>query len=402
MPTIRRILFAEHDARVREALQRLVRPYAPAWEATFAPGGVEALRILKEASFDVLVTGMAMPVVTGGDLLRAVAEGHPGMVRIALAPASEQAHVMACAGHTHQYVARPCEGEVLFDAVNRACDMEASIRRERVGRLVGRMDRLPSLPDLYVKLVEKVQDPECSIDEIGDIVAQDIGMTARILKMVNSASFGLRRRVANPHEAVNFAGIDTVKSLVLSISAFAQYENLRLGGVTLEALWTHSLTTAGCAKMIAQAEGANMRTADEAFVAGMLHDIGKLALGANFAADYAAVVEGVAQTPGKILDAEQTAFGATHAEIGGYLLGLWGLPGAVVDAVAWHHDPIGCPEPVFGPLACVHAANVWAHEGDADGWLEIATEYFETLQKGDRVAEWRRTIVEADGTLASA
>jgi HD-like signal output (HDOD) protein/CheY-like chemotaxis protein len=398
----KRILFVDDESQVRDAVQRSLRPYAQQWEQVFVPGARQALDYLSECAVDVLVTDMTMPEMSGAELLSAVAEQHPDIVRIVLAPPADQPLVMGCATLTHQYLTRPCEGDVLRDAIERALDLDQSVRRERIARLVARMDSMPSLPDLYLQLVEKVQDPECSIDDVGELIARDISMTARILKLVNSAYFGLRRRVSSAQEAVNYAGIDTVKALVLSISAFAQFERRELGGVTLESLWNHSLLTAGCAKIVARSEGASARGVDDAFVAGMLHDVGKLALGANFGAIYAEVVARAAEMPDGLLGAEAAEFGADHAEIGGHLLALWGLPATVVDAVAWHHDPAGCPEKEFGPLACVHAANVWAHEGHATHWLRLAEDYYASLSLAHRVPVWRQACLDTDTTRASA
>ncbi|MGH8019667.1 MAG: response regulator [Opitutaceae bacterium] len=402
MSTRKRIAFVDDESQVRDGIQRLLRPYQQEWEMAFLPGAAEAIQFLDTTRVDVLVTDMVMPGMSGGDLLAAVASRHAGIVRIVLAPPSEQPLVMKCTTLAHQYITRPCEAEVLRDAINRALNLDQSVRRERISQLVGRMDNMPSLPDLYLELVEKVQDPECSIDDIGRIIARDISMTARILKLVNSAHFSLRRRVTNPHEAVNYVGIDTVKALVLSISAFAQFEQIELGGVALEALWNHSLLTGGLAKTIAMAEGAGPRDVDDAFVSGMLHDVGKLALGANFAAVYTDVMARAAESPDGLLGAEIAEFGADHAEIGGHLLALWGLPGAVVDAVSWHHDPSGCPEKSFGPLACVHAANVWSHLGHSGGRSEIDEDYFERLGLANRLAEWRSACVDTDAARASA
>lgn len=402
MTTRKRILFVDGEQAVRDSIKRLIRPFALEWDAIFVPGAQAALEQLAQCPADVVVTGLDLGDMDGPQFLKTLTDRHPQVVRIVYAPPADQPLVMQCAASAHQFITRPCEAEILRDSVNRAFDMESSVRRERINRLVERMDNIPSLPNLYLQLVEKLQDPECSLDEIGAIIARDISMTARILKLVNSAYFGLRRRVSSAQEAVNYVGVDTVKALVLSISAFAQFEKTELKGVNLEALWNHSLLTAGCAKTIAISEGVNARMIDEAFVAGMLHDVGKLALGANFPSAYAAVAEAVADAPASLLTAESAEFGADHAEIGGHLLSLWGLPNPVVDAVLWHHNPMGCPETGFSPLACVHAANIWAHEGDAGEWLGIADEYYEKLRLAHRVPDWHRLIVDANSSRATA
>jgi putative nucleotidyltransferase with HDIG domain len=220
-------------------------------------------------------------------------------------------------------------------------------------------------------------------------------MTARILKLVNSAFFGLRRQVSSPNEAVNYLGMDAIKALVLSINAFAKYENCSLGGIALEPLWNHSLMTAGFAKAVASAKRGGSFHSEDAFVAGMLHDAGKLVLAANFSAEYSEVIASIPEGEDGLLGAEERTFGANHAEIGGHLLALWGLPEAIVDAVTWHHQPQRCAKQSFGPLVCVHAANVWAHaEAESEPSLSIDEEYIEVLGWTDQLAGWRDACLE--------
>jgi len=388
------ILFVDDEARVRESLQRQLRPLADSWQLTFVASGQEALAALDRGGIDVLVTDLGMPGMTGPELLKIAMDRHPKVARLVLAPPSDQPYMMTCAAATHQFLNRPCDPELLRTAIQRACDVEASLRREQIGRLVARMDRLPSLPDLYVELVDKMADPECGIDDIAIIVARDISMTARILKLVNSAFFGLRQQVASPSEAVNYLGLDTIKALVLSINAFAQFEKVPLGAISLEALWNHSLMTAGCAKLVVEIEGGNARLLDEAFVSGMLHDTGKLALAANFPKEYTRVAADAAKAPGGLLAAEEAVFGATHAEVGGYMLGLWGLPGPIVDAVTWHHAPCACLEPHFGPLTCVHVGDVWAHDGSGEASAPIDKGYIDRIGMTNRMPEWHRACLE--------
>jgi HD-like signal output (HDOD) protein len=390
----KRLLFVDDESRVRDQLQRMLRPFATAWDMTFVGGGAEALQLLDESTYDVLVTDLGMPGMSGPELLHEVYARHPKVVRFVLAAPSEQPLVMTCAAVTHQFLTRPCEPEELRDAIGRACDMEASIRRENTGRLVARMDQLPSLPSIYTQLVEKMRDPECGIDDVAELVARDISLTARVLKLVNSAFFGLRQQVASLNEAVNYLGLDTLKALVLSINAFTQFEKKSLGGLSLESLWNHSLLTAACARLIAEMETGNARMVDETFVAAMLHDTGKLVLAANFGAEYAAAMASAGTAPGAGLAAEEATFSATHADVGAYLFSLWGLPGVIVDAVAWHHDPMGSPDDSFGPLACVHAANAWTRANDETGAGRLKREYYERLGVWSRVPEWHRACVE--------
>jgi HD-like signal output (HDOD) protein len=318
---------------------------------------------------------------------------YPRTVRLILSGHADQDLILKCVGSTHQYLSKPCDPDALRATVSRAIGLEASLKNERLQRLIGQMDHLPSIPSLYMKIVETINDPRASLAAVSDIIAQDIGMTAKILKLVNSAFFALRREISSANHAVAYLGLDTIKSLVLSINAFSQLETRELEGFSLAELWNHSLGTAAAAKRIAQIEGAGSKIADEAFVSGLLHDAGKAALAFNFPEEYGQALRDPAD--GKIdpLGAEQRAFGASHADVGGYLLGLWGLPVPVVEAIALHHQPQLAADKTFTPLTAVHVANALVHAGDRrECPPAVDRQYLATLGLGDRIDVWQREL----------
>jgi HD-like signal output (HDOD) protein len=245
-----------------------------------------------------------------------------------------------------------------------------------------------------VEIVEKLNQPEMDLEEVGRIIAQDVGMTAQVLKLVNSAFFGLRRQLANASEAVTYLGGETMKSLVLSIHAFSQFESADLGEFSLDKLRSHSTEVAAAAKAIALAEGAEVKVVDEAFVAGMLHDIGKLVLLSNFGKQYREVFRLEQEKQVDASAAEERVFGANHADIGGYLLGLWGLPVPVVEAIALHHSPRSSPQKTFTPLTAVHVADALVHGAEANGAAvppdRLDAQYLAELGLTGRIDAWRK------------
>ncbi len=389
----KRILFVDDELLVLEGLQRMLRSMRAEWDMTFVDTGAKALALMAEAPFDVVVSDMRMPGMSGAELLAEVLKRYPKTVRLVLSGHADQALVLKCVGSTHQYLSKPCQPDELKTAIKRAGDLERSLRDQSLRQLVSRLDRLPSIPVLYVRIVEKLQDPEIALDEIGDIVAGDMAMTAKILKLVNSAFFGLGRQISSPSEAVSYLGVETIKSLVLSIHAFSQFASFRLGAFSIDALWAHSQQTAGLAKEIARMEDADNRVLDDAFVAGLLHDSGKLILASNFAAEYDQVLAAGRAGSRAVLAAEERIFGANHAEVGGYLLGLWGLPVPVVEAIALHHQPRLCAHTVFSPLTAVHAANALVNLQPGGPVApvpeELDLDYLATLELDARVERWR-------------
>ena len=402
----KRILFVDDEAMVLQGLQRMLRPMREEWEMEFLDSGAKALESMARAPFDVVVSDMRMPGMNGAELLSRVMQQYPKTVRLILSGHADQELILKCVGSTHQFLSKPCDPEAIKAIVRRASATVDALESDTLKRLVSRMDRLPSIPSLYSEIVEALHDPDVSMETVGGIIAKDIAMTAQILKLVNSAFFGLRRRVSSPAEAANYLGLDTLRSLVLSINTFSQYESVKIEGFSFPALWTHSLDTAAAAKAIAKLEGADRKLADESFVAGLLHDTGKIVLAANYADQYGEVLKRMRNDRLDQCQAEQQIFGANHADVGGYLLGLWGLPVSVVEAIAFHHRPSSAVEKTFCPLTAVHVANAFAHCADgadvASPDLRLDTTYLTPLGLASRAAFWRENYQKDTTTQKAA
>ena len=395
----KRILFVDDENLVLQGLQRMLRPLRDQWEMEFVTSGPAALARLNQAAFDVLVSDMRMPGMNGAELLDQARRLHPQVVRVILSGYADRDLTMQCVSCAHQYLSKPCDPELLKTTVTRASNPAGLMASERLRQLVGQMSALPSVPVLYTQVVELLNKPEVALEQVAGLIAQDIAMTAKILKLVNSAFFGLRREITNTQEAVGYLGVETIKALVLSLHVFSQYEKRSLGGVGIEAVWHHSLAAAALAREIAHMEGAPLKLADACYSAAVLHDAGKLVLADNYAAQYGQVLRMVQREGFPSHEAEQAVFGANHAEVGGYLLGLWGLPGPMVEAIGAHHQPARVESPAFGPLAAVHAADILAHRqnrGDSSGRAPaVDKKFLAAAGLEDRWTVWQSTLNSA-------
>ena len=394
-----RILFVDDEPLVLQGLQRLLHHMRLEWEMEFCESGLEALVRMAAQPFDVLVADMRMPGMNGAELLNQVMRRYPKTFRLILSGHADKDLILKCVGSTHQYLAKPCDVDALKGAIHRAAALEKTLQTEMLRKLASQMDRLPCLPALYLQITERLQSPDVSLDEVASLVAKDIGMTAKILKLVNSAFFGARRQIADVREAIHYLGMDTIKSLAFSVQAFSQFETLRVPALSMPALWEHSLQTAAAAKAIALAEQADAKLAEEAYGAGLLHDAGKLVLACNFESMYVEAVEAAKKEVIPLPAAEQRLFGATHADVGGYLLALWGLPVPVVEAIALHHRPSKGQGGGLQPLTAVHAANVLvgqtrpAIEGVPFSQLDQA--YLSDLGLAGRLEAWRDLVQQS-------
>jgi len=389
----KRILFVDDEVNVLQGLRRMLNAMRHEWDMVFVESGQEALALLAQAPCDVIVSDMRMPGMDGTQLLTQVMKRFPLTVRIILSGYADSSIILKAVGPVHQYLAKPCDAATLQVTVARACALRSLLADPALQGLIAGMQTLPSLPTLYLEVLEAVQDPHGSLERVGDIMSRDISMTAKMLQLVNSAFFGLRRHVASPGEAVKLLGLDTIKALVLSVQIFSHFDHQQKGAFALDVLWQHSLATGTCAKRIAQEEQQDRHVVDHAFMAGLLHDIGKLVLAANLPDRYsAALVQAQAQGTA-VWEAERALLGTTHAEVGAYLLGLWGLPDAIVEALAFHHCPSACPEQRFSPLTAVHIANALVHTEDsteAGGMpATLDSAYVAQLGLSERLSTWR-------------
>src|SRR5208283_4806058 len=272
---MRRVLFVDDEPRFYEALQRLLRPQRHQWEMAFAPSGHAALALLEASPFDVIVSDMRMPGMDGATLLAHVREKYPQVVRIILSSHTELSTALRVVPVAHQFLAKPCDAEMLRVAIERACHLKALLSDESIRRTVTALGDLPSLPRTYEALTQALADPDTSLQKVARIIEQDVGISAKVLQLVNSAFFGISHSMTNIQGAVSYLGINTLKNLVLSVEIFRAFKPQReLQGFCLEKLQHHAQLAAHIAARLPMPK----HLADIAVVAGMLHDVGKLIL----------------------------------------------------------------------------------------------------------------------------
>ena len=392
-----RILFVDDEPSVLDGLRRMLRPLREEWHMEFAASGMEALAILARDPYDVIVSDMRMPGMDGAELLDTVMHRFPRMVRIVLSGQADRASVLRSLAATHQYLAKPCDAATIKATLTRACALRDLLADPGLIALVSHVHTIPSLPDIYARLVEECRSPKGSLRTVAEIMAEDVGMTAKILQLVNSSFFGRARRISSPLDAVQLLGMETVKALLLLAHVFSQLEAPPAQLYSPVLLQRRSLATSAAARLIAVAERADPEAVEEAAAAGLLHDVGELVLAANLPDRFAKARQLAAERGGDVIGAEMEVLGASHAMMGAYLLGLWGLPDVVVEAVAFHHAPAECVHHGFGPLAAVHvAASLVPELTGADPGLEapaLDLDYVRALGLAERLDGWRRRCV---------
>lgn len=390
---MRKILFVDDEQNILEGLQRMLRPMRNEWEMLFAPGGEKALELLSTSHFDVVVSDMRMPGISGAELLTRVRDQYPHIVRIILSGYADEELTYKSLGPAHQFLSKPSNAEIIKGTVSRTCALRDLLSNENLQQLVSKMQTLPSLPSLYAELIQELQSPDASVRKVAEIISRDLGMSAKILQVVNSAFFGVRRTISSPLDAVNLIGLNTIMTLALSIQVFSQFNERKVGGFSPTALWSHSMRVGLCAKKIAQMAGGNGEAVKDAFTAGLLHDAGHLVLASNLPNLYAQGRDLMKSEGIPDYEAETRIFSASHSEVGAYLFGLWGLPHSIVEAVAFHHHPSDCLAPGFTTLTAVHAGEVLALETQSSSVKSCETEldmnYLQAIGMVDELETWR-------------
>jgi putative nucleotidyltransferase with HDIG domain len=397
----KRVLFVDDETMLLDLYKLVFEDDGDHWEMNFASGGEEALAVMDDEPVDVLVSDMRMPGMSGAELVQEVMKRHPKTSRLIMSGFADSEQIAQCLGATHQFIAKPFELSILRSTISRVCSLDSWLLDERLKSLVAQLRSLPSLPSLYFRIMEALASPDTSLEQVGDIIASDPSMTAKILQLVNSAFFGIARRISNPIEAVQFLGVGRVRSLVLSLHVFSCFEQVHAKNFSIERVWKHSMSTGLVAQKIARLQRADRAMVDETYVAGMLHDIGKVMLAASLSELYEQAVDLATSQKIPLVEAERETFGVSHAQVGAYLLGLWGLPITIVEAVAFHHHPQESGVKAFSPLTAVHVASALERqlrEPEANpAEVAIDTEYLEELGLDGRLEDWREL---ADETLS--
>ncbi|HTR26711.1 MAG TPA: response regulator [Terriglobales bacterium] len=393
---MKRLLFVDDATNVLEGLRRSLHSMRAEWEMHFVDSAEAALQTLDAMPFDVVVSDMRMPKMDGAQLLEEVKLRHPDVIRMVLSGQSSRTAVLRSLAPVHQFLSKPCDPQELIARLSQAFAMRDLLANEALKTVVSRLRSVPSLPTIYDELMTVLSKEEPPIAQIEKIIARDVGMAAKILQLANSAFIGSRGRVSSLLRAVSLIGTETVRILVLSTHVFSQFDNAPGVSPHLPSLWEHSVSTATLAQKIAASENAPKTVVEESFTAGLLHDIGKVILLAELPQEYSPIL---AANSGEISPHELEKLGCTHAQVGAYLMSIWGLPFSLVRAVAFHHSPLGANETEFSSLTAIHAADALIspqdpsplnHDGELDG------KYLDSLGLTQRVEVWSNFAKEKD------
>lgn len=359
---MRRILFIDSRPDNAPKSEELLANFKDNWEIKIAVSGREALRIFDEEDFDVVVSEIVLVDMIGPELLRKIQKKNPGAIRIILTANNDRELTFKAINVGHRFIAKPCPAALLCKAIENSLGLRDLLNSDELHIRIASIDTLPSPPEIYDKLVDELHSENTNAHRIADLIKKDVAITAKILQMTNSAYFGLPTHIESILHAVNFLGLNTIRSLVLAAGIFSRFHDPGLPGYSIDSIYSRSLLVGTRSWHIANAFGLHSRLTDDALMAGMLYDVGKLVMLSHFQEE---LKESIHISRTKMIpmhQAQREVLSVSDAEIGAHLLSMWGLPDSILEAVALHYTPSRAPSPILNVLTTVHLAFAIEHD----------------------------------------
>jgi len=353
-----RVLFVDDEPLVLRSLDRALRTRKVPWDARFVESADAALKLLAAEPFDIVIADLRIPDVDGVELLTEVQRAYPNIARLVLSGQIGTDDCLRAMRVAHQCLAKPCNIDALRHVVQRLSWSRSLVDGEAV-KATSAVTSLPSPPRIHLEVCAALRH-NAGLAELAKIIDGDVALTAKLIHIVNSAFFAQGAPVTTVQRALSLLGTDVVRGLLLSVEVFRGFEGSPEQLARIDALRKHSTFVATLARNLASKEMSG-----DAFVAGMLHDIGELVL-ASIGRD------------------------GDHARAGGFLLGLWGISDTIVDAVAYHHEPGAVADEKAVMVDILHVAEIVAGELSSSDPEVISSEW---LSRNDAsVLERARTL----------
>ncbi len=383
------VLFVDDEKRVLDGLRRSFFDKSEDWSMRFAPSAEDALRLMDERPADVVISDMRMPSMDGAALLGEIRLRWPATVRFILSGQTNQAELMENIGAVHQFVQKPCTPDALDRAVTRTLRLAAQMEFGSRSALATSLGSLPVVPDIYRELLAALDDVDSDAEMIGRVVERDIGMTTKLLQMVNSAFFGLPRHVCAVKDAIVLIGTANLRELAITGRVFDVLSDDSRSSSSIAELWKASADVGALAADLARVNRQPVAVCDAARLAGTLSVIGRAILAHSEPDRFASAVDEASSGRTTLNDAEAMELGVTQQTVGAYALGLWGFDDEIVEAVAHQTEPErGHVRELSHPLPYVHLARSSYQNSllvpritPADEWLDSLGLYSTTGSK---------------------
>lgn len=349
------VLFVDDEKLVLDGIRRQFRAQKNDWNMRFASSGTEALEMLEVQHADVVVSDMRMPGMSGATLLNQVRERWPETVRFILSGQTDQSELLQDIGCIHQYLQKPCDPQQLIQAINRTHSLIASVKSSKILCFTTGIQSLPIVSQVYLRLVDELNSDESNADTVSRIVQEDVGLSVKILQLVNSAFYGMPRQTVAVKDAIVLIGMKNLLDLVMSAQIFDTLSQAIETQEIVSKLWAKSSDIGALAKSSAKSAGLSQNMCDTACLAGVLSHIGRAILARTMPYEFSEMIK-IAEEDGRPLrELEMEIFGIPQESVGAYALGIWGFSDQIVETVAMQESPsLSIVKDTNHPLAWVH------------------------------------------------
>jgi len=398
---VKRIVFVGQDQAALDRHWLTYQPLGAEWDLRFVCGFPGATAELESSVADVVVCEVLGPASAGAEFLAAVRERWPDTVRLVLTGSAAVEASLRVLPVAHQSLREPCDCDTFRRTLRRVLAVRDTLISERVRATIGALTSLPHPPRVYTRLLAVLADPDYGMSDVARVIETEASLVAKILQLVNSAFFGRPRTVTSVRHAVGILGTTLIRNVTLASELADDLARSPHVSTTLLAEQKqHGQLVAGIAHEIARRTPHR----EDAFTAGLLHDVGVLIIAGHYPEWLERATSAAREQGIPFREAESKVNPVGHAEAGAYLMGLWALPTPIVEAVAYHHLPGLTGSRELDTVGAVHIADVLAHEvrpelGPFPGIAPpvLDRNWVESIGVADRLDEWRAVAARVAG-----
>jgi len=392
------IYIVDDQLPVLETAVIILRGMDVQWEVAGFSDPLEALAAVKVKAPDLILSDQLMPGMQGSQFLEEVRKIAPAVIRVIMS-GFVSLNKLTLITSAHQYMAKPFDIARLRDIVRRSFAAQERIANKGLQSVATSLRSIPSLPQVHQSLLEELEDSRTASSAIARMVAEDAGLSIKVLQLANSPLFGQGYLISNPTDAVMCLGTEMIAAIVLSQSLFRHYEAMSHADLDLPRVWSHCWETAYLAQVLCRQKGLQRRKAEEAFLAGLLHEAGRLILVDNFAEQFAAACRDARQAKSPLAPCLLETFQTSPAQLTAYLMELWGMPAEVVTALSFQDHPQLEPGGAFSLTSALYIADhIAARKAPPDdfGVEEWNLAYLRAIGCEDDIPLWEDPLFPRD------
>lgn len=360
------VLIVDKENKINNVLASRANELNEVYNFHLVEDASKVFEAINKSEIEIVVSNLSLDDRNEIETLTKIKDEYPHIFIVVIASAENKLSVNDIYRFAHQILSEPCNYDGLISSFARRDRMVKYLHDGKLMGLINKVSDLPTIPETYLRLEDELKNDNMSLQRISSILSEDLSFTVKILHIVNSPFFGLKYKINNVLQAVSLLGVNIIKSLVLYHHTFSISPIGPKHRKYFEELWVHSNKVGRYAEQILfDTTNNEIEMMEEAYIAGLLHDIGKVVmLSVNGYPDN--IFSMVEAKNLRYTNAEYNIYGTSHSEIGAYFLTLWGLPERTANAVYSHNNPSMVDFNKFTVENAVFIANLLAHDKNLD------------------------------------